>query len=284
MQQTPKLIFSDGCLDYRSPGHPEKPERVLNVFRFLKEKGFKFESPQPAREEDILLAHSQGLLSSVAGGNFFEPDTPFFNNIYEIALLSCGGAILSAQFAKKSLNAFSLMRPPGHHATREKLMGFCYFNNIAVATLKVFKTEKVAIIDFDCHHGNGTEDILKGKENCLYVSLHQSPCYPGTGLASSGNSKNFPLPAGTNGEKYIEVFRESIKEVEKFKPDFVGVSAGFDTFKNDPLTDMCLDIADYEKIGKLIKDLGKPVFCVLEGGYSDELPQLIFSFLKGLSE
>jgi len=276
-----KIVYDEKCLMYYSHGHPEAPFRVSKTYELLREKNFEFVKPPPASESDVLLAHSQKLIRAVKNGYFFEPDTPFYENIFDIALLSCGGAILSAMLAKQRELSFSLMRPPGHHATKDTPMGFCYFNNIAVAVLKVFKSEKVAVIDFDCHHGNGTEEILKGRDKFLYVSLHQNPGYPGTGLKSHGNIINFPLKPGTTGDEYLKVFEKAILEVEKFKPDFIGVSAGFDTFRDDPITDMGLDIEDFEKIAELVKSLNRPVFSVLEGGYSQDLPHLIYSYLKG---
>jgi len=279
-----EIIYDKRCLEYCAPGHPERPERVSETVALLEREKFAFIKPSPADDSDILLAHSGELLETVRGGDFHEPDTPAHENIYEIALLSCGGAIRAAELAKESKNSFSLMRPPGHHATRDNLMGFCYFNNVTIAALKVFKGKKVAVIDFDCHHGNGTEDILKGRENCLYVSLHQSPGYPGTGLVSSGNIRNFPLPPGTGGNAYFSVLERALRGVEEFNPDYIGVSAGFDSYRGDPLMAMALDEGDFGKIGALIKGLAKPVFSVLEGGYSPDLPRLILAYLSGLSE
>ena len=276
------VIYDKRCLEYCAPGHPERPERVSETAALLEREKFAFVKPPPADDSDILLSHSGELLETVRRGGFYEPDTPAHENIYEIALLSAGGAIRAAELAKDSKNSFSLMRPPGHHATRDNLMGFCYFNNITIAALKVFKGKKVAVIDFDCHHGNGTEDILRGRKNFLYVSLHQSPGYPGTGLVSSGNIMNFPLPPGTGGGAYLGALGRALRGVEEFNPDYIGVSAGFDSYRGDPLMAMALDEGDFGKIGAMIKGLGKPVFSVLEGGYSPDLPRLVLAYLSGL--
>ena len=146
-----------------------------------------------------------------------------------------------------------------------------------------FSQKRHLLIDFDCHHGNGTQDIFLGKQNVLYVSLHQSPLYPGTGLTSEGNCLNFPLPAGTDEPAYMTAFSKAIEAIYRFAPDLVAVSAGFDTYKGDPLAALYLEKSTYEKIGKAIRELGKPLFAVLEGGYSDDLPECIHNFLNGLT-
>ncbi len=179
--------------------------------------------------------------------------------------------------------AFSLMRPPGHHATRNDLGGFCYFNSIAIASLKAKEIiGKVAIVDFDCHHGNGTEDIMLGKKDFLYLSLHQSPLYPGTGLRSRENCINYPLLARTSPEHYLTVLAEGLKEVEKFKPDLLAISAGFDSYKLDPITSLSLEQETYGEIGRMLSALKTPTFAVLEGGYSRDLAECVYQFLAGL--
>jgi acetoin utilization deacetylase AcuC-like enzyme len=174
------------------------------------------------------------------------------------------------------------MRPPGHHATKNNPGGFCYFNNIAIAVKKLLlKGQRVAILDIDCHHGNGTQDIFLGNDNTLFVSLHQVPLYPGTGLSPEKNCLNFPLAQGTDEKVYLSTFETAIKEVNKFKPDAIAVSAGFDTYRNDPLTGLNLEKSTYKKIAKIISSLNLPRFAVLEGGYSDDLPECIYNFLTG---
>jgi acetoin utilization deacetylase AcuC-like enzyme len=278
-----KVVFSDKCLEYSQAGHPESPERVRASQAYLKDK-FKFVLPGEIEEADILRVHSQSLLDSVKTGRFYDADSPNYPEIFAYALLSAGAAVTASKIALEGEAAMSLMRPPGHHVGRDFLGGFCYFNNVAIAVAKALQqVGKAAIIDFDCHHGNGTQDIFLGKQNVLYVSLHQSPLYPGTGLTSEENCLNFPVPAGTDEPTYMTTFSKAIEAIYRFAPDLVAVSAGFDTYKGDPLTELGLEISTYEKIGQAIRELEKPVFAVLEGGYSDDLPECIHQFLKGLS-
>jgi len=282
-----KIFFSPECLSYHSPGHPESPERIRSIHEHLKERGFTFIEPQPCSEEDILRVHSRELLTGVKTGTLFDGDTPPIPRIEHFASLSGGSAILASETVLEEGAAFSLMRPPGHHATRTRVMGFCYFNNIAIAAAKYLENntnEKVAVLDIDCHHGNGTEEILLGKTSALYVSLHQSPLYPGTGLESRENALNFPLPPGTGEDEYLKILETACKEITDFNPSLLGISAGFDTFQEDPLTQLDLEIETYGKIGKTIAGLKKPTFIVMEGGYSAKLPECVFEFLRGLEE
>lgn len=291
-----KIFFSSKCLEYLQPWHPESPERVNSSYHYLKEKGFEFLEPTPCEDKDILSVHTSKLLDEVKSGGFFDPDTPALPNIYEYAKLAVGSAINAATLCLTGERTFSLMRPPGHHATRNNLGGFCYFNNIAIASLKIKeqaeatlrgdppRVGKIAIIDIDCHHGNGTEDILLGKKDFLYLSLHQSPLYPGTGLTSRENCINYPILANTSPEKYIYVLGEGLKHVEQFKPDLLAISAGFDTYKLDPITNLSLEKDTYREIGRMLSKLKKPLFAVLEGGYGRDMPECICQFLIGLEE
>ena len=277
-----RIIFSDKCLQCSQAGHPESPGRVKSSYEYLKDK-YEVVPPSEIEEADILLVHSQSLLDSVKTGRFYNGDSPSYPDIFSHAMLSAAAAVTASDIALSNDTAMSLMRPPGHHVGRDFLGGFCYFNNVAIAVAKTLpQLGKVAIIDFDCHHGNGTQDIFLDKQNVLYVSLHQSPLYPGTGLTSEGNCLNFPIPAGTDEPDYMTTFNRAIEAIYRFAPDLVAVSAGFDTYKDDPLAGLHLEKSTYEKIGKAIRELGKPVFAVLEGGYSDDLPECIHHFLKGL--
>lgn len=280
-----KIFFSNKCLKYFQIGHPESPERVHSAYRFLKEKGFEFIDPTPCSDDDILLAHSEHLLEEVKKGKFFDLDTPALPDIFEYARLSAGSAIMCAEACIDGEKTFSLMRPPGHHATRERLGGFCYFNNIAIASLKIKeRVGRIAIVDFDCHHGNGTEDIFLGEKDFLYISLHQSPLYPGTGLRSRGNCINYPLAPDTTPEEYIRVFEDGLKKVREFNPDLLAISAGFDSYVLDPLTNLSLEKETYREIGNMLSALDKPTFSVLEGGYSRDLPECIYQFLSGMGD
>jgi len=279
-----KVVYSEKCLEYSQAGHPESPRRVSATYDYLKGK-YEFVEPKPAGEEDLLLVHTKELVGQIRSGNFWDGDSPAYPNLWNYAVLSSGAAVDAAEFALSGTPSFSLMRPPGHHAGKAFLGGFCYFNNVAVAAVKSLKNAgKVAIVDFDCHHGNGTEDIFLGHDRVMYVSLHQSPLYPGTGFRSELNCRNFPIMAGVGEEEYLAVFAEALDEVREFGPDLVGVSAGFDTFREDPITSLGLEVGSFEKIGRLIAELGRPVFSVLEGGYSAKLPECIESYLKGVAK
>lgn len=278
-----KIIFSSACLRYQSPGHPEGPGRVSKAYEFLKQKGFEFVPATKCKEEDILLVHSPALLYKIKTAQFSDTDTPNISGIFDYACLSAGAAIQAQEICfSEKVNAFSLMRPPGHHASRDNLGGFCYFNNIAIAMKKALaKIKKAAILDLDCHHGNGTQDIFNGQKDLLYVSLHQSPLYPGTGLKSERNCLNYPLPAGTDERLYLATLTEALKKVKDFQPDILGISLGVDTYKDDPLTDLDLEISTYRRIGLMIKELTLPSFAVLEGGYSSEVAQCLYGFILG---
>lgn len=280
-----KIIFSKKCLEYGEPGHPESPQRVELTHKHLKECGYESLQPNLAKDEDILSVHTEGLLRTVKSGQIFDIDTPSLPHIFDYAKLSVGSAIDAAELALKGENAFSLMRPPGHHATKNSVGGFCYFNNIAIAVQKTLGSiDRVAIIDIDCHHGNGTEHIFLGNQKVLYLSLHQSPLYPGTGLRSEKNCLNFPLLPGTDEKEYLEKLNQGLENVAEFDPVLIGISAGFDTYKGDPITNLNLEVGSYRKIAKLINEIKKPLFIVLEGGYSKEMPECVYQFLLGISK
>lgn len=279
-----KIIFSKECLNYGQSGYPESPERVKKTYALLKTYSFDFVKPRLATEREILEIHPKSLLMQIKNENFFDFNSLVYKNLFYYTSLSVGAAIKAMELSLKNNFSFSLMRPPGHHAS-QKPEGFCYFNNIAIAVAKALKqVKKVAVLDIDAHHGNGTQDLFLGNKNVIYVSLHQKGIYPGSGLKSEKNCYNFPLDSGTNEREYLEVLKKAIQKIEKFSPDIIAVSAGFDTYKNDPLADINLEIETYEKISNEIIKLNKPVFSVLEGGYSSELPQCIYSYLRGFRE
>jgi acetoin utilization deacetylase AcuC-like enzyme len=294
-----KIITAKSCLAYEADGHPESPLRVSRTQDLLQHLGHRFVEAHSCTEHDILRVHSHRHLETVRAGKFHDADTPNLPGMFDHAKRAAGAAIQAAEFALHGESAFSLMRPPGHHATRNHVMGFCYFNNIAIAVASVLEAgtkpkshdydhglapKRVAIVDFDCHHGNGTEEIFHGHPNVLFVSLHQHPCYPGTGTDSSGNIVNVPVPARTGEAEYLVAFETALQRVATFKPDLLGVSAGFDAFKEDPITQMGLEVGTFERIGRLIHHLNLPTFSVLEGGYSGKLPDCIAAYLKGLGE
>lgn len=280
------IIHSPRCLDYAAVGHPERPERVAATVARLRTGHHIWLEPQPATDADLLRVHSAEHLHAVRTGDYFNADTPHFENINEIARLASGAAILAAETAVAGQVAFSLMRPPGHHATRDQVMGFCYFNNLAIAVarlLVVGKANRIAIVDFDCHHGNGTEDIVAGNEQVLFVSLHQSPCYPGTGQFSHDNCRNYPLPPHTDSAEFLTVLDRTLDEVRVFQPDVLAVSAGFDAYRGDPITEMGLEVETFGEIGARLAALRLPAFAVLEGGYAPALPECIEQFVTQLA-
>jgi acetoin utilization deacetylase AcuC-like enzyme len=279
-----RVVFSKKCLEYDAPGHPESSDRVRKTYEMLSEKkGFKFIAPESCPRQDLLLVHSPSLVNTIKHGKFFNPETPALPDIYKYAKLSAGGAVLAMEFALKGENAFSLMRPPGHHAGKATSEGFCYFNNVAIAAAKALKkVQKIAVLDIDCHFGQGTQEIFLGDKQIIYVSLHQYGAlfYPGTGKHSEANCHNFPLESGTDETLYLQKLEVALDIIGKFKPGLLAVSAGFDTFRDDPLGGIKLEIESYSKIAKIISELNMPRFAVLEGGYSDRLAECVCSFLK----
>src|SRR5271165_5944447 len=194
-----KIITDERCVNYSRYGHPERPERISRTVERLRsqtELPLVWAAPAPVEESAVLRAHSPEMIAQLESGEDFDGDTPFYPRIGEHALRSVGGALAALAAARAGETAFSLMRPPGHHATRESSMGFCYLNSIAITALHALATgaKKVAVYDFDVHHGNGTEAILLNQPGAAFFSIHQFPCYPGTGGANMGNNCfNFPV-------------------------------------------------------------------------------------------
>jgi len=263
----PKIIFSEKCLGYGS-WHIEGPGRVKRAYEILKERGYEFLTPEPAKEEDLLKIHDAAYIQMLKEGYVEDVDTPAYKNIYEYARLSAGGAMLSAK-----VNGFSLMRPPGHHAGRNgtalgaRTKGFCYINNIAVAVKYLDKP--TLILDVDGHHGNGTQEIFLKDKKVTYISLHRYPHYPGTGYYSEANCLNFPLMADCGEEIYLKTLDEALRKIDIQEIEVIAVSVGFDAHAGD-LASLGLTEKSYREIGKRIAALNKPTFFVLEGGYIGE--------------
>jgi acetoin utilization deacetylase AcuC-like enzyme len=283
-----KIITDERCTGYAKPGHPERPARVSRTREKLRsqtELPLVWAAPAPVSDEIILRAHSAQHLARLNEPEDFDADTAFFPDIAALARRSVGAALEALKSARAGEAVFSLMRPPGHHATRHQAMGFCYLNNVAIAALEALATgtKRVAVYDFDVHHGNGTEAILVNQPGAAFFSVHQYPCYPGTGTADVGdNCFNFPVAPRTPREEYRRVLSMAFDRLKKFKPELVAVSAGFDAYARDPLAQETLEAEDYHWLGQSIRGLGVPTFSLLEGGYSDDLPELVFAYLKGL--
>ena len=285
------LITSDTYHNHNTgDGHPEKIDRVTAIienFKRLDNKNLVWEKPNEFDESLLNTTHSSDYIKMVNnsfpknGFNFLDGDTivsPGSKDATKDAVGSIIAAIDGVE-QKKYKNAFCCVRPPGHHAEKEKAMGFCIYNNVAVGAnylIKKYGYKKIAIIDFDVHHGNGTQDIFFDNKNVLYVSTHQYPYYPGSGsekeVGKYNNILNIPLKAGTTGDEYLNAYENVLKKIQEFKPEFLLFSAGFDAHDNDPLAQLKLNSEDFYLITQRTLQISKSycngnVVSILEGGY-----------------
>ena len=285
------LVTSDTYQNHNTgEGHPEKIDRVTVVidnFRKLDNKNLIWKKPTNFDQDLLIKTHSLDYISQVQksfpqnGFNFLDGDTvvsPGSKDATKDAVGSILTAIEGVQ-NKDFKNAFCAVRPPGHHAEKEKAMGFCIYNNVAVGAnylIEKYKYNKIAIIDFDVHHGNGTQDIFYDNEKVLYISTHQYPYYPGSGSEKEkgkyNNIFNIPLEAGTTAAEYLNAYEHVLNKLKEFKPEFLLFSAGFDAHIDDPLAQLRLSSEDFYTLTKRTLEISKP-FCngnvvsILEGGY-----------------
>lgn len=286
------IVYHQDYMQHRQLfGHPEDPSRLESIIKRLKKEGFfrNIIKPEPGKEQDIALVHTQAYIDyirdSVEGP--MDPDTYLRSDTYRIASLAAQGTITAAfESYEKNVPTFALVRPPGHHASAFKGGGFCYFNNVAIACEKLRKEKnikKVAILDVDLHHGNGTNDIFYESKDVLYISTHQYGIYPGTGAIDDcgkgegeGYTINIPLPPKCGDRTYNYAFEKIIEPViNLFKPEFLFLSFGVDAHYMDPLGQLALTSKGYKDIIERVVKLSKKVcnnrlVFSLEGGYNGE--------------
>jgi|TARA_B100000809_G_scaffold253610_1_gene289801 acetoin utilization deacetylase AcuC-like enzyme len=285
------IITTDTYLNHNTgQGHPENADRVSVIIENLKKirnKNFVWKKPKKFDSKYLKNTHNSNYVSEVEksfpkkGLFFLDGDTVVSPGSKEASSDAVGSIITAIDGVqnKEFQNAFCAVRPPGHHAQKNKAMGFCIYNNVAVGAhylLEKYKLNKIAIIDFDVHHGNGTQDIFYNNEKVLYISTHQYPYYPGTGgnneKGKHNNVLNIPLPAGTTSEEYLNAYEHVLKKLKQFNPEFILFSAGFDAHKDDPLAQLQLTSKDFYHLTKRTLNLSKlycegKVVSILEGGY-----------------
>ena len=285
------IITTDTYLNHNTgPGHPERADRVtviIDDLKKLKSKNLVWEKQKKFDLKYLQLAHNKDYLNNVKdsfptqGLNFLDGDTILSPGSKEATSDAVGAVIagIDGVMRKDFKNAFCAVRPPGHHAEKQKAMGFCVYNNIAVGAyylLEKYHLSRVAIIDFDVHHGNGTQDIFYNNDKVLYISSHQYPYYPGSGAVSEkgikNNVLNIPLIAGTQTHEFLNAYDSIFKKLKEFKPKFILLSSGFDAHKDDPLAQINLESKDYYTLTKRIMSLAKElceerIVSILEGGY-----------------
>jgi len=285
------LVTSDTYQNHNTgEGHPEQIARVsviIDNFKKINNKNLIWRKPSIISDKIILTTHDLDYVNLVKdsfpkkGFSSLDGDTIISPGSKDATFDAVGSIIAAIDGVenKEFKNAFCAVRPPGHHSSQNKAAGFCILNSVSIGAnylIQKYKYKKIAIIDFDVHHGNGTQDIFYDNENVLFISTHQYPYYPGSGSENErgkfNNIKNIPLPAGTGSEEYLNAFEYALKKLKDFRPEFILISAGFDAHEADPLAQFKLKTEDYYLITKRILDISKK-FCngnvvsILEGGY-----------------
>jgi acetoin utilization deacetylase AcuC-like enzyme len=306
------LVYDHRYLEHGTGNHPENPGRLQAILSHIQVTGLldslELIEPEEIDENFLLEAHTPDMVDRVrkicdAGGGSLDFDTYVSSGSFRIALLAAGGfvAAIDSVLEGEVENAVALVRPPGHHATRSRSMGFCLFNNIALGArylLGECGMDKVLCVDWDLHHGNGTQDIFYNSSEVFYFSMHQGDHYPGTGSEEEkgtgegdGFTLNCPLAAGTYEEEYLERFENAILSIaDSFSPQFVLVSAGFDAHRDDPLGGLMLTEAGYSRLTRLVKKVAEDhcsgrLVSVLEGGYNpDALAHSVHAHIEALKE
>lgn len=284
----PKYLLHNASIS-----HPERPDRLRAIVERLQESGLWEQlhhiQPQQADRRWVELTHQAAYIAEVEAAalsapTYLDADTHVSHDSFDVALLAVGGGIAAcdAVISGRCRNAFAAVRPPGHHAEQFTAMGFCLFNNVATAARYLQKQhglEKVAILDWDVHHGNGTQHILEEDPSILYISIHQHPLYPGTGLrdeqgidAGVGTTLNIPLPGGCGDAEYAIAFNEVERAINDFQPEFLLISAGFDAHYRDPLASMRVTADGFQQMTQKVLQLAKQhcnnrLVMLLEGGY-----------------
>lgn len=305
------LFFSHpSSLAHETGAHPECPDRVRAIEAAMDDAGWVgVDRRQPARasRQQLERVHSARHVDAIErfcaeGGGMLDMDTVAVEASWEAALRAAGAASEATDrlLAGESEFAFCAMRPPGHHAESERAMGFCLLNSVAVAAAHAREqggAERVLILDWDVHHGNGTAEIFAGRADVLYISIHQSPLYPGTGTVGEvgigpgeGYTVNLPVPAGADGELFLSLAQHVVVPIARqFDPDLLAISAGFDAHRDDPLAGCELEDADYADLSATVRDLGReleaPVLVCLEGGYDlDALGRSTVATVRALGD
>ena len=303
------IITTDTYLNHDTgQGHPERPDRVTVVIDHLKKiksNNLIWKKPKKFDPKYLEYAHDKNYLNNVnnsfpkQGLNFLDGDTIISPGSKEAAKDAVGSILTAIDgVMKKDFNtAFCAVRPPGHHAEKQKAMGFCVYNNVAVGAyylLEKYNLKKVSIIDFDVHHGNGTQNIFYNIDKVLYISSHQYPYYPGSGAANEkgnrNNILNVPLSAGTKSHEFLNAYESIFKKLKEFQPEFILLSAGFDAHQDDPLAQINLQSEDYYTLTKRIMTVAKKlcggrVVSILEGGYDlNALRESVDYHIKSLLE